>query len=116
MAEPRHLYVTVQFDSQVRSARSLAWIAPELKDADLEMIDDHAEGPVRSRTWAGSVDEATFAHFVEAWHLSDVIDDAPADQGGDHRPGSQAYSVDGMNWEVEGISPIVCVSVQVDRD
>ena len=63
------------------------------------MTEDHTSTPNPSRTWAGIVDGPTFKRFADAWHLNDA---------------TRARTFDGMNWEVDGQSPIVYVSLYID--
>jgi hypothetical protein len=101
MANPRHITISVQYDRHPDYGRSLAWIAPELRDAGLEMTDDQLDQATPSRSWAGVVDGPVFERFAEAWGLDDA----------DSNP--RIYVFDGMNWEAAGASPIVCVLVDV---
>ena len=106
MAYDRHVTITVTYDLHPTYGRSLEWIAPELSDAGLTLIEDHTRGPQPWRAWAGVVDERTFKRFADAWHLDGGTDEtcsaAPC-----------TYTFDGMNWEAGGASPIVSVSVHV---
>jgi hypothetical protein len=112
MLQPRHIKLTVLFDSQTSAEHTLRWIAPELYRARLTMTDDHAEGTARSRTWAGTVDDVTFRRFASAWKLIDENGE-PAGKDDDRRTATTACTLDGMNWEVEGRSPVVWASVQI---
>jgi hypothetical protein len=95
--------------------RSLGWIAPELKTSTLTLTDDHIAGPRPSRTWAGMVDGPTFERFARAWRLPGQITTTTPPVTDDPDRVARTYTLDGMNWEAGGISPIVCVSVQVTR-
>jgi hypothetical protein len=67
------------------------------------------------RTWAGAVDERTFARFAESWGLrrgNDAGSASKLDDGTEDTPYTQTY--DGMNWELGGKSPIISVSVEVE--
>jgi len=101
MAHPRHIAISVRYDRHPKYGRSLAWIAPELRDAGLEMTDDQVDQTTPSRSWAGVVDGPAFERFAEAWRL-DRADSTP-----------RTYVFDGMNWETAGGSPIVYVVVEV---
>jgi hypothetical protein len=105
MADDRYIIIRVAYEPGPGHVRSLRWIAPELKDADLTLIDRHT-GPCPSRTWAGAVDGPTFQRLARAWHLPDQ----PTDDG---RPGTHTYTLDGMNWETYGESPIVYLTLTV---
>jgi hypothetical protein len=114
MLGPRHIIVTVQYDQQPSYGRSLEWIAPELKGARMTMTEDHTGDPQASRTWEGTLDASTFERFARAWRLPEGSSDqkkpaATATQD----PGPRCYTLDGMNWEENGKSPIVYASVQV---
>jgi hypothetical protein len=115
MPEPRYITLRVSFDSHTNSERTLRWIAPELARAGLAMTDDHMEGRVRYRTWAGSVDEATVRQLMEAWRLTDPIGGSGGENDDDRQPASRAYTLDGMNWETDGRSPVVWASVEIGR-
>jgi hypothetical protein len=105
MADERYIIISVAYEPGTRGVRSLRWIAPQLKDADLTLIDKHTR-PHPSRTWAGTVDGPTFEHLADAWHLNDQ----PTNNG---HPGTQSYTLDGMNWETDGESPIVYLTLTV---
>lgn len=117
MAGLQHISITVRYEPRVSYGTSLAWIAPELGDAGLALVDDHLDDPMPSRTWAGSVDRRTFERFAKSWGLprenevarpSNVVDRADT--------ASYERTYDGMNWEVGGESPIIWVSVLVGRN
>lgn len=101
MANPRHITISVRYDRCPKYGRSLAWIAPELRDAGLEMTDDQLHQATPSRSWAGVVDGPVFERFAEAWGLDYADSDA------------RTYVLDGMNWEAAGASPIVYVTIGV---
>jgi hypothetical protein len=114
MVGMRHIAITVRYEPGVDRGTSLASIAPELRDARLPLIQDHLNDPMPSRTWAGPVDRRTFKRFADSWGL------APRTEGGrgsqpddDNGKTSYAQTYDGMNWEVDGESPIISVSVWV---
>ena len=114
MDDSRFIVIRAQFERQPKHGRALAWIAPELKDAGLKMLEDRT-GDVRpARTWAGIVDASTFERFARAWRLRDETAErsscTPAQDG--HHP-ARSYAFDGMNWESGGESPIVYVSLHV---
>jgi hypothetical protein len=106
--------IKVAYDCHPSYGRSLEWIAPELCDAGLSLIEDRTAGAKPSRTWAGSVSGATFARFSDAWGLDTKPDEGPSDvvtEAG--RRSLHAYTFDGMNWETGGESPVVYVTVLV---
>jgi hypothetical protein len=109
MVDPRYITITVRYDREPKSGRSLERIAPELKGAALRMTEDHLGDPTPSRTWAGLVDGPTYEQLVNAWRLPTDADEA----GDDRDPVTHTYTLDGMNWEAGSVSPIVCVSLQV---
>lgn len=118
MTRNRYVVIKVAYDRQPTFGRSLEWIAPELRDAGLKLLEDENDGLKPSRTWAGIVDEATFEPFADAWNLE--TEARPRARGlgpstGDpqRQPAERPYIFDGMNWEVDGVSPIVYVSIQV---
>jgi hypothetical protein len=112
--DPRYITITVRYDREPRYGRSLEWLAPELKDSELTMTDDQLGDPTPSRTWAGLVDGPTYEHFAQAWRLAKDTDETTSGRVGDNRDlATRTYTLDGMNWESGGESPIVCVSLQV---
>ena len=115
MLDQRYVTITVQYDREPTYGRSLGWIAPELKNSTLTMTDDHIAGPRPSRTWAGMVDGPTFERFARAWRLPGQITSTTPAVTDDPDRVARTYTLDGMNWEAGGASPIVCVSVQVTR-
>ena len=115
MLDPRYITITVQYDRDPRYGRSLGWIAPELKNSTLTLTDDDIAGPRPSRTWAGMVDGPTFKRFARAWRLPRQITGTTPPVTDDPDRVARTYTIDGMNWEAGGISPIVCVSIQVTR-
>jgi hypothetical protein len=79
------------------------------------MTEDHLVGPTPSRTWAGLVDGPTYERFARAWRLpKDANETNPRTTGGD-RDLARTYMFDGMNWEADQESPIICVSLQAMR-
>jgi hypothetical protein len=56
MAESRFIVMTVRYEPGARYGRSLAWIAPELEDAELALTEDRVERGAPSATWAGRVE------------------------------------------------------------
>ena len=117
MAGSQHITMTVRYEPRVSYGTSLAWIAPELKDAGLALIDDHLDDPMPSRTWAGSVDSRTIERFAKSWGFpreNQVGGTPDLDDGEDMA--SYARTYDGMNWEVGGESPIISVSVHLWPD
>jgi hypothetical protein len=117
MTGSQHIAITVRYEPRTSYGTSLAWIAPELRDAGLALIEDHLGDPMPSRTWAGSLDGRTFERFSKSWRLPRNNEHGSAtklDDGNDS--GSYERTYDGMNWEVGGESPIISVSVQVGPD
>jgi hypothetical protein len=116
MVGSRHIVLTVQYEPQPRYGRSLEWIAPELKGALMTMTEDRTGEPRPSRTWEGTVDARTFDQFACAWHLpEDRSEQAELEATAAQDLTPRRYTLDGMNWEESGTSPIVSVSVQVTR-
>lgn len=118
MSDNRYIVITAAYDQCTDYGRSLQWLAPELRDAGLAMIEDRTDGPSPSRTWAGIVDGRTFARFAHAWSLHDAPADGPSGVvTKEHGNGAaRVHTLDGMNWEVDGESPIVYVSLQIGRE
>ena len=112
MTEDRFVILTVAYDRRAGGGPSLESIAPELKDASLSLIEDNHHGWNPSRKWAGLVDGPTFDRFADAWHLPDENDE-PASGNADGHPTTHAYTLDGMNWETDGQSPIIFATVEV---
>jgi hypothetical protein len=113
MVHDRYLVLKVASDRPAYE-RSLERVATELRDAGLTIVEDHAHELQPSRTWAGTVDGITFDHFADAWHL----DRKAARPGLTQVPGdgwraTRSYTFDGMDWEANGESPIVYVSLTV---
>lgn len=114
MVGMQHIAITVRYEPRVSHGTSLAWIAPELRDARLALIHDHLNDPMPSRTWAGPVDGRTFERFAKSWGLRRENEGGSASELDDGKDMfSYARTYDGMNWEVGGESPIISVSVQV---
>jgi hypothetical protein len=114
MTPDRYIVIRVAYDRHPSYGRSLAWIAPELRDAGLTLTEDRAAEPSPSRTWEGLVDGATFQCFADAWgldHKSHERTFGLVPEAG-HVP-MNAYTFDGMNWAIGDESPIICVSVLV---
>lgn len=116
MPESRHVTITVRYEPQLDYGRSLAWLAPELSGAGLALTEDHLDDRAPSRTWAGYVDGATYERFARAWRLPAKPRD-PGSGRSRHASAGATYvhTLDGMNWEVNGESPIIAVAVQVTR-
>lgn len=108
MLGPRHITVTVQYERHPRYGRSLEWIAPELEGAPMTMTEDRIGEQTPSRTWEGTVDARTYERFARAWRL-------PEGSSDEAEPGALQYTLDGMNWEEHGKSPIVFAVVRVRR-
>jgi hypothetical protein len=114
MVGSQRIAITVRYEPPASYGTSLAWIAPELREAGMALIEDRLAGPIPSRTWAGSVDERTFKAFAKSWALprqNEGGSAATADDSNDSAGFERTY--DGMNWEVGGESPIISVSVHV---
>ena len=91
----RYLILAVEYEPDATDAqRSLGWVAPELLDAGLTMTDDM----LGVRKWAGLLDGDTYERIVDSW-------------GGDADLANYRHTWDGMEWEVEGSSPIVWASL-----
>lgn len=112
MTDERYIIITVVYERHTEYAQALEWIAPELSNARLSLIDDHAEEPSPSRTWAGIVPASTFNRFAHAWQLPEASS-KPTSGNTDRHPATRVYTLDGMNWDAGGQSPIVSVTVQV---
>ena len=114
MAGDRYIVITVAYDRHFCYGQSLAWVAPELSDAGLRVIADQSEGSTPTRTWAGMVDGPTFRRFAGAWCLAADVNDRRSGSGvPDGRASTLTYTLDGMNWEIDGVSPIVYVTLHV---
>jgi hypothetical protein len=114
MVDPRYITFTVQYDREPKYGRSLEWIAPELKNSALTMIEDHLDDPAPSRTWAGIVNGQTYEQFAKSWLLPTDADDTGAPTASRDRDlAVRTYTLDGMNWEAGNRSPIVYVSLRV---
>ena len=112
MAEDRFIILTVAYERHAGPGPSLGWIAPELQGAGLSLIEENHHGWNPSRRWAGLVDGPTFDRFADAWHLHDE-NDHPASANPDGHPMMLAHTLDGMNWDTQGESPIIFASIQV---
>ena len=108
MAGSHYVAIDVRYEPGVRDGTSLAWIAPELRDDGLDLIEDHLDEPKPSRIWAGCVDGPTFKRFATAWALHRSDEDFGRSED---RPCYEQI-FDGMNWQVDGVSPIISVSVR----
>jgi len=108
----RFIILRVAYDRPAAPAASLEWIAPELKDAGLSLIEDNRDGPNPCCEWAGVVDGPKFERFAAAWHLYDEDDQAASDNASG-QPVMHVHTLDGMNWETQGESPILFVTVHV---
>jgi hypothetical protein len=114
MLRPRHIVISVYYDRHPAYGRSLRWIAPELQGAHMTMTEDRINDPRPSRTWEGTVDGPTFTRFARAWRLpADAAGPTSGAANSTHDSPPQRHTLDGMNWEDGGRSPIVCVSVEV---
>jgi len=113
----QHITITARYEPGVRQGVSLEWIAPELDDAGLALTEDQLDAPMPSRTWVGSVDGRTFERFAKSWGLPPQNKGQSAsalDDGKDIVSYPRTY--DGMNWEVDGKSPIISVSVHFEPE
>jgi hypothetical protein len=92
----------------------LGWIAPELKGADLTLVEDNTNDSMPARTWGGIVDGLIFNRLAEAWHLTEYTTEPRmvAPEGTGPEP-PRSYVFDGMNWEHDGDSPITSVTLKV---
>lgn len=114
MSGARYVTIRVQYDQQARYGRSLEWVAPELRYAGLALTEDHVGGAAPSRTWRGVVDGPTYERFATAWRLEAMLGEAAPDSADEEQGArTRACTLDGMNWEAGGESPIVYVSVRV---
>jgi len=116
MADDRYMVLEVAYEPGLDYGRSLEWIAPELQNVGLTMTEDHTNEPRPSRSWAGIVDGPTFEQFADAFGL-DTQTDRPR-FGLLTEPWhmlARTYTLDGMNWEADGESPIVYVSLSVSE-
>ncbi|HTT30504.1 MAG TPA: hypothetical protein VMG37_18960 [Solirubrobacteraceae bacterium] len=111
-AGDRFIILRVAYERPAARAASLEWIAPELKDAGLTLIEDNRDGWNPSCEWAGLVDRAKFDRLAAAWHLYDE-NDPPASDDASGQPMMQVHTLDGMNWETGGESPILSVTVHL---
>ncbi len=114
MTGDHYIVIRVAYDRFPSYGRSLEWLAPELGDAGLIMTEGHIDEPSSSRTWAGVVDARTFERFAAAWQLDTKPNErtvGPMTEAG--HLATRAYTFDGMEWETDGESPIVCVSLLV---
>jgi len=109
MAGSHYVAIEVRYEPGSCNRAFLASTAPELGDAGLALIEDHLGHPKPSRTWAGRVDGQTFRRFAIAWALDRATWDF--DRGREDAVYEKTF--DGMNWEVDGVSPIISVSVKV---
>jgi hypothetical protein len=108
------IVIKAQYEPRCAYGRSLGWIAPELKDAGLTLLEDHTDDERPARTWVGVVDGPTFRHFAKAWRLNDESDRASSCHVTyNSHQAERSYVLDGMNWEIGGESPIICVSLRV---
>jgi hypothetical protein len=114
MVDDRYIMIEVAYGPQLDYGRSLAWVASELEDAGLTLTSDRTTEPRPSRTWAGIVDGATFERFADAYRLDRKTQEPTFSLlTRPERLLARTYSLDGMNWEAGGESPIVYVSVSV---
>jgi hypothetical protein len=80
-----------------------------LKDAGLALTEDDRGGSAPSRTRRGVVDGSTYERFAATWRLEGPLDES----GSDTAKEGNGATLDGMNCEAGGESPIVYVSLQV---
>jgi hypothetical protein len=69
MAGSQHVTITARYEPRVSYETSLRSIAPELRDSELDLVEDHVDDRMPFRTWAGSVDGRTFDRFARPWAL-----------------------------------------------
>ena len=112
MSEDRFVILTVAYERPAGRGPSLGWIAPELQGAGLSLIEEIHHGWNPCRRWAGLVDGPTFDRFADAWHLHDE-NDHPASGNPDGNPMMLAHTLDGMNWDTQGESPVIFATVHV---
>ena len=110
----RYVILAVEYErgGATDEERSLGWLAPELADAGLSLVEDTR----RVREWVGVIDGDTHARFAKRWGLGDR-----ADQPGvgvlteyGHLP-CLTYTWDRMQWEGAEPSPIVWISVKLSE-
>lgn len=110
----RLIALRVEYERWPAHGRSLEWIAPELRDAPLKLLEDHADDERATRTWCGIIDDAAFERFAQAWRLRrDTGDPEHLIANIDRHRRLRSYVFDGMNWESGGVSPIISVTVLV---
>jgi len=112
LTEDRFIILRIAYERHAARGPSLEWIAPELKDAGLSLIEDNRDGWNPSCEWAGLVNGPTFDRFATAWHLEDENDE-PASDNADGYTMMHAHTLDGMNWESQGLSPVIFATVHV---
>ena len=112
MTDDRFIILTVAYERHAGRGPSLDWIAPELSDAGLSLIEDNHDGWSPSCKWAGLVNGPTFDRFADAWHLHNENDQPAPDKANGH-PTMHTHTLDGMNWEAQGESPIIYATVHV---
>jgi hypothetical protein len=114
MSDARLIEITARYEPSSAYGRSLGWIAPELNDAHLTLVEDKTNDGMPSRTWGGIVDGLIFNRLAEAWHLTEYTTEtrtvAPEETGPEP---PRSYVFDGMNWERDGDSPITSVTLKV---
>jgi hypothetical protein len=114
MEQSRYISITVRYEPDALCGTSLGWIAPELRQAGLRLVEDKLDDPRPMRTWAGSVDKGTFKRFARGWPPLQEDEELSGDAGADRNETvAYARTFDGMNWESDGVSPIISVSVDV---
>ena len=113
MLGPHHIIMRVQYDRQPNYGR-----IPRMDRTGTEgRPADHDRRPISdpqpARRWEGTVDGPTFERFARAWRLP-VDGPGPAlpTASGTRALATRRYTLDGMNWEQSGQSPIVCVSLR----
>ena len=114
MSADRYIIIKVAYEPQLDYGRSLEWIAPELGGAGLTMTEDHTNEPHPWRAWGGMVDGPTFERFVDAYGLDNHTEEPTFGflAEPEHLV-ARTRTLDGMNWEAGGESPIIYVSVSV---
>jgi hypothetical protein len=109
----RYVIVQAAYEPDTgKAARSLARLVPELRDAGLTMSADLPN----VRTWAGVIDDETYRRLADSWHLEIKADEPNLGMATEygHLP-CHAYTWDGMEWERNGWSPVVWLSLRVSE-
>jgi hypothetical protein len=107
----RYVVVRVAYESDAPTGvRSLAWLLPELGDADLRINEDRVD----AREWVGVIDNATYTRLADSWNLANQPEEQNLDVSTEEeRSAGHVYTWDGMKWESGGSSPIIDVRLRV---